>query len=171
MTALAPKTREEVRAERTGCRLERGQLLAAALWPKREDNLGTLGRTCDAVGATLVVPDAPYARSAVRAGNTLGDAGCPVLRVRGVLDWLVAEREAGSHLLGVELAHGATPLHELPPATGRTVVVLGNEGGGIPRAAWPLLHAAVEIPMLGAGGSLNVAVAGSLVLYKLAGLT
>jgi tRNA (guanosine-2'-O-)-methyltransferase len=29
---------------------------------------------------------------------------------------------------------------------------------------------AVEIPMLGTGTSLNVAVAGSLVLYRLAGL-
>jgi tRNA (guanosine-2'-O-)-methyltransferase len=33
-----------------------------------------------------------------------------------------------------------------------------------------LLDEAVEIPMLGTGTSLNVAVAGSLVLYKLAGL-
>jgi tRNA G18 (ribose-2'-O)-methylase SpoU len=33
-----------------------------------------------------------------------------------------------------------------------------------------LLDLAVEIPMLGSGHSLNVAVAGSLVLYKVAGL-
>jgi tRNA (guanosine-2'-O-)-methyltransferase len=32
-----------------------------------------------------------------------------------------------------------------------------------------LLDVAVEIPMIGSGASLNVAVAGSLVLYRLAG--
>jgi tRNA (guanosine-2'-O-)-methyltransferase len=43
------------------------------------------------------------------------------------------------------------------------VVSAANEG----RA----LHEAVEIPMIGIGASLNVAVAGSLVLYKLAGMS
>jgi tRNA G18 (ribose-2'-O)-methylase SpoU len=33
-----------------------------------------------------------------------------------------------------------------------------------------LLDMAVEIPMIGSGNSLNVAVAASLVLYKVAGL-
>jgi len=47
---------------------------------------------------------------------------------------------------------------------------LVNEGTGIPPEVLDLLHEAVEIPMLGTGHSLNVAVAGSLVLYKLAGL-
>ena len=37
--------------------------------------------------------------------------------------------------------------------------------------ALDLLHEAVEIPMIGTGASLNVAVAGSLVLYKLAGMS
>ncbi len=49
--------------------------------------------------------------------------------------------------------------------------MLGNERTGIPPDAVDLLDAAVEIPMVGTGGSLNVAVAGSLVLYRLAGLT
>jgi len=58
----------------------------------------------------------------------------------------------------------------LPAARRRTVAVLGNEGYGIPPEALDHLDLAVEIPMLGSGASLNVAVAGSLVLYKLAGL-
>jgi tRNA G18 (ribose-2'-O)-methylase SpoU len=40
---------------------------------------------------------------------------------------------------------------------------------GIPAEALGLLDLAVEIPMIGTGASLNVAVAGSLVLYRLAG--
>ena len=48
--------------------------------------------------------------------------------------------------------------------------MLGHEQTGIPPEAIDLLDAAVEIPMVGSGASLNVAVAGSLVLYRLAGL-
>jgi tRNA (guanosine-2'-O-)-methyltransferase len=48
--------------------------------------------------------------------------------------------------------------------------VLGHEQTGIPPDALDLLDQAVEIPMIGTGASLNVAVAGSLVLYRLAGL-
>lgn len=50
------------------------------------------------------------------------------------------------------------------------MLVLASESDGIPYEALSLLDSVVEIPMLGAGASLNVAVSGSLVLYKLAGL-
>jgi tRNA (guanosine-2'-O-)-methyltransferase len=70
----------------------------------------------------------------------------------------------------VELAEDATPLTRLEPARGPTVVLLGHEHHGVPDDVCPLLDAVVEIPMVGMGSSLNVAVAGSLVLYKLAGL-
>ena len=55
-------------------------------------------------------------------------------------------------------------------ARGRTIAVLGHEHDGIPPEALDLLDGVVEIPMIGIGASLNVAVAGSLVLYKLAGM-
>lgn len=51
-----------------------------------------------------------------------------------------------------------------------TVIVLGHEQSGIRSEALDLVDVAVEIPMVGHGMSLNVAVAGSLVLYRLAGL-
>jgi tRNA G18 (ribose-2'-O)-methylase SpoU len=50
------------------------------------------------------------------------------------------------------------------------VDVLGHEQSGIPPEALEVLDVTVEIPMVGSGASLNVAVAGSLVLYRLAGL-
>ena len=36
-----------------------GHLIAAPLWPLHDANLGTLLRTCDAVGACLAVPRRP----------------------------------------------------------------------------------------------------------------
>ena len=73
-------------------------------------------------------------------------------------------------MLGVELVDGAVMLGQLQPARQRTVIVLGNEGSGIPAEAIDCLTGAVEIPMVGVGASLNVAVAATLVLYRLAGL-
>jgi tRNA (guanosine-2'-O-)-methyltransferase len=42
-------------------------------------------------------------------------------------------------------------------------VLLGHEHAGVPAEAWDVIDEVVEIPMVGQGSSLNVAVAGSLV--------
>jgi len=169
-TGMWVKTRAELAAQRRR-RPHRcwNHLLAAPLWPRYGVNLGTLLRTCDAVGACLVVPDRPWVAQAVAHGNTLRQPSC-VHRVARPLPWLAAQRAGGSHVVGVELADDAVRLADLPAARRRTVMVLGNESDGIPHEALPLLDTVVEIPMVGTGMSLNVAVSGSLVLYKLAGL-
>lgn len=145
-------------------------LLVAPLWVAYEANLGTLLRTCDAVGACMAVPDSPHYRQALDRGDTLVRRGCvhwvPPTRER----WIEQQRQRDTTILGVELAEGAVPLTRLEPATARTVVLLGHERYGLPDEAWPLLDDVVEIPMVGRGSSLNVAVAGSLVLYRLSGL-
>ncbi len=46
----------------------------------------------------------------------------------------------------------------------------GTSATASPDEAWPLLDEVVEIPMVGQGASLNVAITGSLVLHRLAGL-
>src|SRR6185437_15834119 len=96
-------------------------------------------------------------------------ASC-VHRVADPEAWLAAHHARGTHIVGVELADEAVRLGDLPAARGRTVMVLGHEATGIPAEALELVDTAVEIPMVGTGDSLNVAVAGSLVLYRLAGL-
>jgi tRNA (guanosine-2'-O-)-methyltransferase len=170
MTGVWVRTRTELRAQR------RRQphrcwdhLPAAPLWPKYGVNLGTLLRTCDAVGACLAVPRRPWIEDALARGNTLRRPSC-VHRLSDPLAWLAAQRAAGSAVVGAELADDAVRLGDLPAARQRTIVVLGHEATGIPHEALPLLDTLVEIPMVGTGLSLNVAVAGSLVLYKLAGL-
>ena len=97
------------------------------------------------------------------------------------ISWLSVVRLSIPALLAVLLAARAPDvraqradrairLADLAPARQRTVVVLGHEHWGLPDEAWDHLDQVVEIPMVGAGSSLNLAVAGSLVLYKLAGL-
>jgi tRNA (guanosine-2'-O-)-methyltransferase len=146
-------------------------LIIAPLWVSYEANLGTLLRTCDAVGACMAVPNTPHYRTSLTCGDTL--VRRPHIHWLGApkLSWISRERERGSAIMAVELAEGATPLTRLAPARSRTVVLLGHERNGVPEEAWHLIDEVVEIPMVGKGASLNVAVAGSLVLYRLAGLS
>ena len=146
-------------------------LIAAPLWPMHGANLGTLLRTCDAVGACLAVPRLPWVPEALARGNTLRRPACVHWTGRDVCGWLAAQKSAGSRIVGVELADEAIRLGDLPAARQRTIAVLGHEQTGIPAEAVDLLDLAVEIPMIGSGASLNVAVAGSLVLYRLAGFS
>ena len=164
------KSRKDLRSQRrTRAHSCWDHLIAAPLWPMHGANLGTLLRTCDAVGACLAVPRLPWVPEALARGNTLRRPAC-VHYTGEQMAWLAAQRAAGSAIVGAELANEAVRLADLCPARRRTVLVLGHERLGIPAEALDLLDVAVEIPMIGHGASLNVAVAGSLVLYRLAGL-
>jgi tRNA (guanosine-2'-O-)-methyltransferase len=106
---------------------------------------------------------------ALGRGNTLRHRAC-VHWVGDPLTWLARQWAAGTRVLGVELAEDAIRLADLSMTRQPTIAVLGHEREGIPPEAIDLLDEVVEIPMIGTGLSLNVAVAGSLVAYKLAGM-
>jgi tRNA G18 (ribose-2'-O)-methylase SpoU len=149
-----------------------GQLVIAPLWVAYGANLGTLLRTCDALGACLAVPRTPHYREALATGDTLGRRRPHIHWLQASKGaWLTAQRAAGYRLVAVELAEGATRLPWLAPAREPTVLLLGHEHNGIPDEVLATVDECVEIPMVGVGASLNVAVAGSLVAYRLAGLS
>lgn len=145
-------------------------LIVAPLWVAYGANLGTLLRTCDAVGACMAAPASAHYREALARGDTLPRRPHIHWFAGSKLTWIERERARGSTIVAVELADDAVALGALAPALGRTVLLLGNETSGVPDEAWSLIDQAVEIPMVGVGHSLNVAVAGSLVAYRLAGL-
>lgn len=147
--------------------------MVAPLWVAFQANLGTLLRTCDAVGACLAVPDTDHYRAALKRGDTLGPHRRPCVHwIRTSKDrWIDQQRARGWQIVAVELAEGAVALPRLQPAARRTVVLLGHEWHGIPEEHVEAADLCVEIPMVGQGPSLNVAVAGSLVLYRLAGMS
>ena len=67
--------------------------------------------------------------------------------------------------MGIELAEGAQPLHELKLGASVCLIV-GNEDHGI---STPVLRACDDVaflPQLGKVGSLNVATAASIALYE-----
>jgi len=171
MTAGAKSRPRDIRRQRR--RRQHGcwdHLIVAPLWVAYDANLGTLLRTCDAVGACMAVPASAHYRAALARGDTLARRPHVHWLDRSKLAWIERERGQGTRVVAVELAEDATPLPLLAPARGRTIVLLGHEHHGVPDEAWPLIDEVVEIPMIGRGASLNVAVAGSLVVYRLAGL-
>lgn len=120
----------------------------------------------------MAVPSTDHYREALARGDTLGSRARPHIHwVRPDKDtWLDAIRADGWRLVAVELVEDATPLPLLDPVRDRTIVPLGHEQHGVPPEWVEAADECVEIPVIGVGASLNVAVAGSLVVYRLAGL-
>lgn len=146
-------------------------LICAPLWPMHGVNLGTLLRTCEAAGACMTVPHYPWIPEALNKGYTIRQRGCVHWVRPNALTWLQRQHDRDdTQVIAVELADEAIRVADLHPAKQRTIMVLGHEKTGIPPEALEYIDVAVEIPMLGAGSTLNVAVAGSMVLYRLAGL-
>jgi tRNA (guanosine-2'-O-)-methyltransferase len=78
---------------------------------------------------------------------------------------VAAAREAGFHVVGVELTDLARPLHELhlPPAV---CLALGHEDHGLSAACLAACDEVAFLPQLGRIGSLNVASAAAIALYE-----
>jgi tRNA (guanosine-2'-O-)-methyltransferase len=75
-------------------------------------------------------------------------------------------RAAGYHVVGLELADGARPLHELDAADA-TCLVVGHEDRGCSPATLAACDEVAYLPQLGKVGSLNVATAASIGIYEL----
>ncbi len=107
----------------------------APLWPMHGANLGTLLRTCDAVGACLAVPRLPWVPEALARGNTLRRPACVHWTGRDACQLAAGPAIGRIAESGVELAEEAIRLGDLPAARQRTIAVLGHEQTGIPAEA------------------------------------
>lgn len=132
-------------------------------------NLGAVCRSADAAGAAGVV--IPSRRSAaVTAVASKASAGAVehlrVARVPNLADWLGTAKDAGAWIYGAE--SGAEAPYASADLTGKVVLVLGSEGGGLrPRVA-KSCDLLVSIPLLGKVDSLNVSAAAAVLLFEAA---
>ena len=118
----------------------------------------------------MAVPSTPHYVQSLARGDTLVQRPCIHWVECERERWVEAQRALGWRIVAVELAERSIALPRLEAAREPTVVLLGHESTGVPDELVHTADACVEIPMVGVGTSLNVAVAGSLVLYRLAGL-
>jgi 23S rRNA (guanosine2251-2'-O)-methyltransferase len=130
-------------------------------------NLGALMRTAHAAGCQgLVIAERRAAQVTPAVVRTACGATLylPVARVVNVARCLEECREAGWWIYGADMA-GET-LYTDADYRGNTVLVLGSEGKGLSRLVKEKCDLLLKVPMKGQLASLNVSVAGALLLYE-----
>jgi 23S rRNA (guanosine2251-2'-O)-methyltransferase len=129
-------------------------------------NLGAICRSAEAAGAAGVVICERRAAS-VTAAAAKASAGAvehvPIARVRNLADWLGSAKEAGAWVYGAD-EDAETPYSTLD-FSGRVVLVMGGEGGGLRPRVQAGCDALVSIPTVGKVGSLNVSAAATVLLF------
>ena len=129
-------------------------------------NLGTMLRTCDAVGAGgLVLLDDcadPFSVEAVRASmGAIFTQTVARARWEEFLPWL---RGAPGQLVAASLRE-AVPYRGAPYAS-PCFLMVGNESRGLPEDYEMACDLRVTIPMKGRADSLNAAIAGAVLAYE-----
>ncbi len=131
-------------------------------------NVGSLLRTADAVGATAVLIPEDRA-SGVTPGVVRASAGASEhMRVAKVVNLVRAMRElkeCGAWLTGLDLGPDAK-MYTSIDFKGRVGLVVGSEGSGISRLVRETCDFIACLPMKGGVASLNAGVAGAVALYE-----
>jgi RNA methyltransferase, TrmH family len=139
-------------------------LLLVADSIEKPGNLGAMMRTCDAVGAALVVADSAtdlFNPNVVRASQ-------------GALFTVPVAAGAAAHVIDWLGANEVNVIGGYPKATqdmwevdmsGTTAILVGAEDVGV-SALWDDIAIPVRIPMAGSADSLNVSVSAAVLLYE-----
>jgi TrmH family RNA methyltransferase len=149
-------------------------LLVVADRPARPGNLGTLMRSCDALGADglAILGHAAdlYDPRTIRAaaGSWFAVSAATVASPRVLGAWFTALRTAQPDLQVVGTSAGGHANIGDHDFTKATVLLLGNEQAGLSQALRELSDTVVAIPIQGAASSLNMAAAASILLYEVA---
>ena len=147
-------------------RPEAGQCWVALDTVHYPGNLGTILRTCDAVGAAGVIllgnTTDPYDPAAVRA--SLGAIFSQRLARASFAEFAAWRRQ---HQLAVVGTSPAAALdYQAISYQAPLVLLMGSEPRGLAREQQALCDLVVHIPMVGHSDSLNLAVATGLMLYE-----
>ncbi len=129
-------------------------------------NLGTLIRTADAAGIDLIVMEKgtadPYQDKVMRASQ--GSIFHIPIVIKGLTTYI---NEFDGPVYGTAL-EDAVSFKEIE-AQSRFALLLGNEGEGVNQELLQQTTQNLIIPIYGKAESLNVAIAGSILLYQLKG--
>lgn len=131
-------------------------------------NFGALLRTAEAVGVHgIVIPE--HRQAGVNAEVRKASAGAidflPIARVTNLTNAIEAMKARGIWVAGVEANPKAVD-YFAADLTGPLALVVGNELQGLGRLVSEHCDFLVKLPMWGKLPSLNVSVAGSIVLYE-----
>lgn len=145
-----------------------GRRVLALAGVRDPGNLGAVVRSAVAFGFTDVVltSDCVEVTNPKTVRGAMGGIFSVSFRVVDDFgSFICSARDAGRRIFAAELREGAKPIGEigLSPSD---IVVIGNEGHGVPPEISELCDASVYIPISPAAESLNAAVAASLFLWE-----
>jgi TrmH family RNA methyltransferase len=131
-------------------------------------NLGAILRSAAAFGTNTVMMSSdsadPYNAKVVRAA--MGALfRLRLIRTPALSSAISALRQSGRRVFAAELKNGALPLGDIS-LTRTDVMVIGNEGHGIPGELSALCDGSVYLPISSGTESLNAAVAASIILWE-----
>jgi 23S rRNA (guanosine2251-2'-O)-methyltransferase len=135
-------------------------------------NLGAVLRSAAAFGADgVLLPERRAAGVTAAAWKVSAGAaaGVPVARATNLVRALVALKEEGCFVVGLD-AGGGAEVGALELATAPLVVVAGSEGKGLSRLVRETCDVVARIPIASRMESLNAAVATGIALYEVARL-
>lgn len=138
---------------------ERGYFAVGIYHPKREVNIGSLWRTANILGASFLFTIGR--RYADQHSDTMKTWKHIPLFHFDTLDDLWALSPFSCPIVGVELADHAIPIEKFSHPE-RAIYLLGAEDHGLPPDVMKRCHALVRLK---GETSMNVSVAGSIVLY------
>lgn len=132
-------------------------------------NVGTLVRTAEAAGAVGVVVTGstadPFGPKAVRAAAGSA-ARVPIAEVTEAADVLQAAASAARPTVATVVDGGDAP--EVVDLTGSVCLLVGSEARGLDAATVAACTTRLTLPMAGSVESVNVAVAGAVVMFEIA---
>lgn len=131
--------------------------------PKTEENVGTLWRSAALFGASFIFTIGRryrhQASDTMKAWKTI-----PLYNFKSFSDFYATAVPYSCRLIGVELSPDARPLKSyIHPAQG--IYLLGAEDNGLTNMAMAKCKASGGLIVLPGKYSMNVAVAGSIVMY------
>jgi 23S rRNA (guanosine2251-2'-O)-methyltransferase len=159
------RLREEVSAERTN----RFPLIAILENVRSLYNVGSMFRTSDAVrleaiytvGYTPHPPRAEIEKTALGATRTV-----PSQHFETIGEAIAAARSRSFHVAALELTDHSTSLFALDRENFPLALIVGNEVTGVSDEGLAQCDRSIEIPMIGAKHSLNVAVAYGVAVFE-----
>ena len=141
----------------------RGYFGVAIYHPKIEANIGGLWRSASLFGASqLATIGRRYRKQA--SDRRKAYRHIPLMHYRDIEQFVECGIPYACQLIGVELSPTAIPLRKFSHPQ-RAIYLLGAEDHGLPEAVLERCHALVQVEQTDPVGCLNVATAGSLVMY------
>lgn len=132
-------------------------------------NVGAIFRTADAAGVKKIylsgiTPAPPHPKiDKVALG---AEKYVPFEHHKQTVRLLKKLKSQGIQLVALEQSKKSVPYYNFKPKS-RMAIILGSEVKGLPNKILNLADKIIEIPMYGRKESLNVAVAGGIVLFDL----